>query len=116
MFKRILTRGRRLLAGSRRRADLQRCLECAAESVYPVYWESFGDRHWWMALRCGACTTRAEVLVDNAAAQRFDRELDQAQDQMVDAADRLELEIMSAQVDAFTAALESDLIQADDFA
>ena len=84
--------------------------------MHPVYWESFGETHWWMALRCGACATGAEVLVDDAAAQRFDRDLDRAQDEIVDAADRLELEIMTAEVDAFTTALASDLIHADDFA
>lgn len=116
MIKRIFSRRRSRRRDARRHADLQRCPECAADSVYPVDWEAFGETHWWIALRCGACATRAEVLVDNAAAQRFDRDLDRAQDQMVDAADRLELEIMSAQVEVFTTALESDLIHADDFA
>jgi hypothetical protein len=112
MFKRILVKVRR----RHRRADLQHCPECGADSVHPVYWESFGETHWWMALRCGTCATGAEVLVDDAAAQRFDRDLDRAQDEIVDAADRLELEIMTAEVDAFTTALASDLIHADDFA
>ena len=114
MFKWIFTKRRRLLR--RRHSDLQRCPECAADSVHPVYWESFGETHWWIALRCGACDVWAEVLVDNQAAQRFDRDLDRAQDQMAAAADRLELEVMSAQVEVFTAALDSDLIHPDDFA
>lgn len=84
--------------------------------MYPVYWESFGETHWWMALRCGACAGWAEVLVDNATAQRFDKELDRAQDEIVDAADRLAIEIMSAEADAFAADLNRGLICADDFA
>jgi hypothetical protein len=116
MFKRILRSRRSLVRGRCRHADLQRCPECKADSVYPVYWESFGEMRWWIALRCGACGTWAEVLVTNATAKRFDRELDRARDEMVLAADRLEHEIMSAQVDVFAAALDCDLIHADDFA
>jgi hypothetical protein len=54
--------------------------------------------------------------VANEAAQRFDHELDEAQDEMVRAADRLGLEIMSAQAETLAVALERDLIGADDFA
>jgi hypothetical protein len=84
--------------------------------VHPVEWEPFGEAHWWMSLRCGACGSWAEVLVDDAAAQRFDRALDSAQDEMVVAADRLRVESMSAQAEALAVALDRDLIDADDFA
>lgn len=116
MFKRILLRRRRRAAAARRDADLQRCRECEADSVHPVEWEPFGDTHWWILLRCGACGVRGEGLVANAVAQRFDRELDEAQDEIVRAADRLGLEIMSAEAESLAIALERDLIGADDFA
>jgi hypothetical protein len=116
MFKRFLLRRRRHAAPARRDADLQHCRECEADSVHPVEWEPFGDTHWWILLRCGACGARGEGLVANAVAQRFDRELDQAQDEMVRAADRLGHEILSAQADNLGVALERDLIGADDFA
>jgi hypothetical protein len=116
MFKRFLYRRRRRAAGARHDADLQRCRECEANSVHPVEWEPFGDTHWWILLRCGACGTRGEGLVANAVAQRFDRELDEAQEQIVRAADRLGLEIMSAHAESLAVALERDLIGADDFA
>jgi hypothetical protein len=96
MLKRFLTWRRRRAPTGRPEPDLQRCLQCGAHSVHPVEWESFGDAHWWMRLRCGACWNWAEVLVDDDAAQRFDRALDLAQYQMVLAADRLRLEGMSA--------------------
>jgi|Tabmets5t2r1_1033131.scaffolds.fasta_scaffold45315_1 hypothetical protein len=116
MFQSFLSRRRCRAAGVRRDADLQHCRECQSDSVHPVEWEPFGETHWWILLRCGACGARNEGLVANAAAQRFDRELDEAQDEMVRAADRLGLEIMSEQVESLTVALQRDLIGADDFA
>jgi hypothetical protein len=116
MLKRIFLRRLRRTAPIRRDPDLQHCRACRSESVHPVEWEPFGDTHWWIVLRCGACGDRGEGLVANAVAQRFDRELDEAQDEMVRAADRLALEILSAQADSLAVALERDLIGADDFA
>jgi hypothetical protein len=116
MFKRILLRRRRRAARARHDAGLQHCRECEADSVHPVEWEPFGDTHWWILLRCGACGARGEGLVANTVAQRFDRDLDEAQDEMVRAADRLRHEIMSAQAESMAVALERDLIGADDFA
>jgi hypothetical protein len=116
MFKRILLRRRRRAARARNDADLQHCRACESHSVHPVEWEPFGETHWWILLRCGACGTQGEGLVANAVAQRFDRELDEVQHEMVRAADRLRLEIMSAQAESLAVALERDLIGADDFA
>jgi len=116
MFERFLPWRRRRAVCIRRDADLQHCRVCGSDSVHPVDWEPFGDTHWWILLRCGACGDRGEGLVANAAAQRFDRELDEAQDEMVRAADRLGLEILSAEIESLTVSLERDLIGADDFA
>jgi hypothetical protein len=116
MLKRLLLRRRRRAASTRHDADLQRCRECDEDTVHPVEWEPFGETHWWILLRCGACGAQGEGLVGNAAAQRFDRELDEAQDEMVRAADRLGLEIMSAHAETLAVALQRDLIDADDFA
>jgi hypothetical protein len=116
MFKRFALRRRRRAARARHDGDLQHCRECGSDSVHPVEWEPFGDTHWWILLRCGACDAWGEGLVANDAAQRFDRELDEAQDEIVRAADRLRLEIMSAQAETLAVALERDLIGADDFA
>lgn len=115
MFKKFLRKRRRAVP-ARRDADLQHCPVCHSDSVHPVDWEPFGETHWWILLRCGACGACAEGLVPDEVAQRFDRELDEAQDEIVKAADRLGLEIMSAEVESLTVALERDLIGADDFA
>jgi hypothetical protein len=95
---------------------LVRCEACERDAVHPVWWEALDDDHWWIALRCGACGTRAEQVVTNAVAARFDRDLDHALDEIADEAERMALEILSTQADAFAVALEHDLIGVDDFA
>jgi hypothetical protein len=69
-----------------------------------------------MLLRCGGCGERREVTLPDIEANRFDRELDEAERQIELAADRLSHERFEAEVQAFTSALEHDLIDAADFA
>jgi hypothetical protein len=97
-------------------SGLEVCAACHADHVHPVEWEESGDEHWWMLLRCGACRADREVTVTNEAAERYGRDLDAAQAVMARAARELDLERMSAEVEALAAALERDLIDADDFA
>ena len=108
----IRRRARRAHAGDR----LERCPGCGGDAVHPVWWEPLGEEHWWIALRCGACDARAEHLVTNVVAARFDQALDCARDEIADEAERIGLEILSTQADAFAVALERDLVGVDDFA
>jgi transcription elongation factor Elf1 len=112
-FRSLLTRcaGRARLGGR-----LERCPGCGHDAVHPVWWEALDEEHWWIALRCGACGARSEQLVTNAVAAGFDRDLDRARAEIVDEAERMRLEIMSTEADAFALALERDLIGVDDFA
>jgi hypothetical protein len=112
-FRSLFTR-RAGRAGSEER--LVRCPGCGRDAVHPVWWEALDEEHWWIALRCGACGDRREQLVTNAAAARFDRDLDRARDEIVEEAERLSREILSTQADALAVALEQDLIGVDDFA
>lgn len=105
-------RGSTSLPGS----GLHVCDECHRDFVHPVEWREADAEHWWMRLRCGSCFREREVTVPDAVAQRFGRDLDEAEDQIVRAADALDQERMERDVEAFTAALERDLIDADDFA
>jgi hypothetical protein len=68
-----------------------------------------------MALRCGACGTREEVVVPNAEAERFGDALDAGVAEIAAAADRLDRERLGDQADAFAVALARDLIDAGDF-
>jgi hypothetical protein len=110
----LLSRGR---AGRARFGErLERCPACGRDAVHPLWWEAPDEEHWWIALRCGACGVRAEYLVTNEVAARFDRDLDHALGEIADEAERMGLEILSTQADALAVALEHDLIGADDFA
>jgi hypothetical protein len=94
---------------------LATCVLCAQDAVAPVAWEPAGEDRWWMALRCGACGIAIEVVVPDAVAERYDREL--ARDTMAirRAADDLERERMGAEVDAFVGALHDGLVAPADF-
>lgn len=69
-----------------------------------------------MLLRCGACGATREATVPNAEAERYDQELDLAEDRMRRAAERLSRERLAEEADSFATALELDLIDAEDFA
>ena len=106
MFKRV----------PKRRRELTVCLECGADYVNPVEWRAHGACHWWMLLRCGGCEAQREEVVPDPLAERFDRELDHALAEIGRVADRLRYERLASEADAFAAALERDLIDAEDFA
>jgi hypothetical protein len=84
--------------------------------VVPVRWQEHGDEAWWMALRCGACGAREEVVVPNAVAKRFGARLDSGAAQIAAAAARLDRERLGDQAVAFAVALARDLIDPGDFA
>jgi hypothetical protein len=103
------------LAARWRTPPLGVCGRCGAAVVVPVRWHEAGDDAWWMALRCGACGARQEVVVPDAEAERFGDALDAAVAEIAAAADRLDRERLGDQAAAFSAALARDLIDAGDF-
>jgi hypothetical protein len=106
LFKRIF---------SRRRATLADCTACGADFVHPVEWRPRDRESWWMLLRCGACGATREEIVPNEEAERYDRELDRAEQRMRSAAERLSRERLADQAESFATALELDLIGVEDF-
>jgi hypothetical protein len=101
------------LAASR---GLHRCPDCRQPFVCPMEWETAGEEHWRMQLRCGACGAWREVLVTNDEASEFDLVLDRHCAQILRAVRKLELEEMEADLETFVTALDRDLIDASDFA
>jgi hypothetical protein len=69
-----------------------------------------------MLLRCGACETFRDVIVVDAVAQAFERDIDRGTKEIRATAVRLDRDRMVAQADAFAVALQRDLIDAGDFA
>jgi hypothetical protein len=105
-------RGRRI-AASTGRLDL--CSACGEGFVVPVTWSESGPAAWLLLLRCGACGTSREVLASNAAVAEYDCRLDEGMRDINAAAERLARDALAAEADAFSAALERDLLTADDF-
>ena len=106
----------RLWRRLRPKPPLGACGRCGASVVVPVRWQELGDQAWWMALRCGECGARDDVVVTNAEAERFGEALDAGVAEIAAAADRLDRERLGDQADAFAMALARDLIDAGDFA
>ena len=94
---------------------LQVCIHCHADHVHPVSWNEADDAHWWMLLRCGACTEEREVTVGDDVAKRYGEDLNAAEQEIGRAAHRLDLERMAAETEIFVQALERDLVDAGDF-
>ncbi len=57
-------------------AGLVECEWCGRDYANPVAWRRSDDRQWWIRIRCGACEFVRDVVVDDATARRFDRELE----------------------------------------
>jgi hypothetical protein len=110
---RLRRSGGRDRAETARRLDL--CPKCGEGFVYPVTWTESGPVDWWLLLRCGGCGTWRDVVASNQVVAAFDRRLDQEMDVIRTAAERIASEALSAEADAFGAALRLDLLSADDF-
>jgi hypothetical protein len=97
-------------------AGLHVCPHCASPLVQPTCWEQAGDRgHWRLWRRCPECEWRKDEVHAEAAIDAFDEELDLGTRALSDVLKALEHENMQYVVDTFSAALDADLISADDF-
>ena len=95
--------------------DLTTCRSCSSDYVIPTAWTQHDKEHWWIHVRCGECGESREVVVSDAAAQRYDAELDRGMHEIARALDRLEREEMARDAEALATALQLDLVDADDF-
>lgn len=105
-------------AARRLRSDenLTMCRSCASGYAIPTAWTQHDEDSWWIHVRCGECGASREVVISDAAAQRYDVELDRGMHQIARAVRRLERAEMAVQAQALATALELDLVSADDFA
>ena len=114
MFRRTRTKPRPV--DMARKRPLLMCPECASDRACPVDWAEAGENHWWLLIRCGECEAWIQATIGNALAAALDIELDRQQRQIARALAALEAERMAADADLLAAALELDLVTADDFA
>lgn len=92
------------------------CPHCSSALVQPTCWEQAGERgQWRLWRRCPECDWHCDAIHAEAAIDAFDEELDLGTRALADVLKTLEHENMQFVVDTFSAALEADLITADDF-
>ncbi len=92
------------------------CPSCASQLVQPTCWEQAGDRgHWRLWRRCPECEWHSDKVYGEVEIDAFDEELDLGTRALSDVLKTLEHENMQYVADTFAAALDADLISADDF-
>lgn len=103
---------RRLFASG----GLELCPQCRRSTVCPIAWETDGDEHWLIELRCGECGDWRGLRVTNEQAKAFDVTLDRHTEEIRRALDRIDRERMETELDVLVGALAYDLIDPADFA
>lgn len=92
------------------------CPSCGSELVQPTCWEQAGDRgHWRLWRRCPECEWGEDAVHGEAEIDAFDERLDEGTRELAEELKGLVHENMERLEATFTAALEADLIGADDF-
>jgi hypothetical protein len=93
------------------------CPECESRLVQPTCWEQAGDRgHWRLWRRCPECSWECDAVHGEREIDDFDEELDLGTQALNNVLKALERENMQHVAKMFAAALQADLITADDFA
>lgn len=92
------------------------CPQCSSLLVQPTCWEQAGDRgHWRLWRRCPECGWHCDGVHGEVEIDAYDEELDFGTRALDDTLKALEHENMQFVADTFAAALDADLITADDF-
>jgi hypothetical protein len=96
-------------------AGLESCLVCRRDFVSMVRCTRTPGGSWWLRLRCGGCGTWHETFASDAAVAELQQAIAKGRATLAEGVRCLDLERMTLQVEAFSQALELDLIDADDF-
>lgn len=102
--------------GTKADTGLQVCPECGSHLVQPTRWEQTAKRgHWRLWRRCPECEWRSDGIHGEHEIDAFDEALDDGAEAVAHGLEQLEQEGMREIVEVFSAALQADLISADDF-
>jgi len=103
--------------GTKADTGLHVCPECSSTLVQPTRWEQTASRgHWRLWRRCPECEWQADGIYGEREIDAYDEELDGGTEMLAGKLEELEQESMRHLAEAFTTALETDLIDAEDFA
>jgi hypothetical protein len=95
--------------------ELQVCMECSSELVYPVQWEESGTENWSVLLHCPNCDVYREGIFTQDSVELFDEELDRGADALARDYKRLMRANMAEEIDCFVGALTANAILPEDF-
>jgi hypothetical protein len=102
--------------GTKAGTGLHVCPECGSSLVQPTRWEQTAKRgHWRLWRRCPECEWRCNGIHAEPEIDAFDEALDDGAEALAGVLEELERESMRQIADTFAAALDADLITADDF-
>jgi hypothetical protein len=96
-------------------SGLHVCSACRSDFVHAFQRRRESEARWRITLRCGQCGGCRDVIASDDLARRFDEDVSRGLAAIASDLDTLDRERMIAQVEAFAAALQRDLIDAGDF-
>lgn len=107
----------RILSPMERRSTtgLEFCLVCGQDFISMVRCTRAHSGGWWLLLRCGGCGTWHETFARDDAVAALHREIARGLNTVAERVKCLDLERMRSQIEAFSQALELDLIDPEDF-
>lgn len=92
------------------------CPQCGSGLVQPTSWEQTTDReHWRLWRRCPECEWHDDAVYGEREIDDFDEQLDLGTRELAGELRALEHSNMTELAETFIAALEAELISADDF-
>jgi hypothetical protein len=98
------------------KTGLHVCEGCGSGLVQPTRWEQAGNRGLWrLWRRCPECEWRCDAVHGESEIDAYDEVLDAGTQVLNDNLADLARENMQWVTDSFVAALDADLITADDF-
>jgi hypothetical protein len=95
--------------------QLQLCVDCCSDLVYPVQWEESGPENWSVLLHCPNCDVYREGVFTQDTVESFDEELDRGADALARDYKRLMQANMAEEIERFVGALHADAILPEDF-
>jgi hypothetical protein len=95
--------------------DLQVCLGCWSDLVYPVQWEESGPENWSVLLHCPNCETYRQGIFGQRTVDAFDEALNRGADALARDHGRLVRANMTEEIERFLSALDADAILPEDF-
>jgi hypothetical protein len=91
------------------------CPSCGSPLVQPSHWFERGDGHWHVELRCPECEWRGHGTYSQREVDRYDEELDEGSQQLLEELRSLVRDNMEEEANRFAVALADDRILPEDF-